>query len=237
MNTSKGVSVNKSSLLAKVKSGKTKAVAAKSTKKSALASALKTSQTTPRLLFAMDATGSREPSWQIAQTITLRLFQKIPAELEIALAHFGGGRLREVTPYTQDANTFVNKVKQVECEYGGTSINAVLAEAAKTKGLKALVLISDCFEENSETAYDLAKQLKLSGVKCFIFHDRTSAEYGYDVRTARKVFATIIDITGGHFWISMSKPLARRGIYCKRWRCLHSFSEWLVKTYKHFNRW
>jgi hypothetical protein len=48
----------------------------------------------PRLLFAMDATASREPAWNIAKEITGAMFAAVPGALDVALAYHGGGRLR-----------------------------------------------------------------------------------------------------------------------------------------------
>ena len=60
-----------------------------------------------------------------------------------------------------------------------------------------LIYIGDCFDEDTNDALEFAKQLKLRGVRCFLFHDRSSIAQGYDVANASEVFGEIARITGG----------------------------------------
>ena len=64
----------------------------------------------PRLLFAMDATASREASWNVAKEITGAMFEAVPGALDVALAYHNGGRLREITPFSSNAKVFLDKV-------------------------------------------------------------------------------------------------------------------------------
>lgn len=151
----------------------------------------------PRLLFAMDATASREASWNVAKEITIAMFEAVPGALDVALAYHGGGRLHELTPFSPNAKVFLDKVHTVYCTAGMTALNQVLAQATEITRLKALIYVGDCFEENQQEAVELAQILKLKGVRCFMFHDASSKSQGYDVETAGKVFASIAKITGG----------------------------------------
>ena len=186
----------KSAFLEKVKKANGASVAQTRRTQKALGTALNYERI-PLLLFAMDATASREPAWAVAQQITSKMFEQIPAQLKVALAYHSGGRLRKITPYTDNARQFADTVHQVHCEAGLTALNAILAKAAQTRGLKALVYIGDCFEEDEQTAYDLARQLKLTGTKCFFFHDTSSAGSVWGIADARTVFENIVAITGG----------------------------------------
>lgn len=181
--------------LAKVRVSK--AVAASSpTKKELLAQAIK-SEGRPRLLFSMDATASREPSWGVARAITSSMFEAVPGALDVALAYHGGGRLRELTPFSPNAKVFLSKVQAVRCQAGITALNQILDEATRLPRLKALIYIGDCYEENPEVAFELAQQLKLKGVKCFMFHDVSSSQHGYGTDPAKVVFQEIAGMTGG----------------------------------------
>ena len=186
--------VKKSDFLAKVR--QSKAVSARSADRKTLARALETSGR-PRLLFAMDATASREPSWNVAKEITGAMFEAVPGELDVALAYHGGGRLKEVTPFSSDARAFLDKIQQVRCQAGGTALNDVLVATTDMTRLKALIYIGDCFEESADEARTLAGQLKLKGVRSFMFHEEASWRIGYDVTTAQDVFGMIAQITGG----------------------------------------
>lgn len=185
------LSKKKSDFLAKVR--KSKAVVS-SPKSETLIKAISTEN--PRLLFSMDATASRQSAWDIAREITGGMFEAIPGELDVALAYHGGSRLQEVTPFTSKASGFQRKIQQVQCRAGITCFNEILDHAVNVTRLKALIYIGDCFEEDEEYAYFLAGQLKLKGVRVFIFHD-TSSEYGYDTSSAAKVFQEIGKRTGG----------------------------------------
>lgn len=151
----------------------------------------------PRLLFAMDATASREGSWNVAKEITGAMFEAVPGELDVALAYHSGGRLQEMTQFSSQAKAFLDKVQSVRCSAGGTALNQILDTAVRAPGLKALIYIGDCFEENPTIAVELAETLKLRGVRCFIFHDVSSQVHGFDTQSARAVFEQIAKITGG----------------------------------------
>lgn len=151
----------------------------------------------PRLLFAMDATASREASWNVAKEITGAMFESVPGELDVALAYHGGGRLQQLTPFSPNAKVFLDKVQQVRCLAGMTAFNPILDRASQCSGLKALIYVGDCYEENKAEAIASAGQLKLRGVRCFIFHDTSSSAQGYDIEVARRVFGQIAQTTGG----------------------------------------
>ena len=87
-------------------------------------------------------------------------------------------------PALTDRGGDPDKVHAVRCVAGGTALNEILERATSTVTLKALIYIGDCFEEDANDALKLAKQLKLRGVRCFLFHDRSSMAQRYDVDTA-----------------------------------------------------
>ena len=87
----------------------------------------------PLLLFAMDATASREPAWAAAQKITSKMFEQIPADLRVALAYHSGESSKSRL-YTDNAKQFADKVHQVRCQTGATALNAILSNAAQTRG-------------------------------------------------------------------------------------------------------
>ena len=54
----------------------------------------------PRLVFAVDATGSREHAWRAARKLTDAVLKALPGELDVALAVHGGGRVHTFTRFT-----------------------------------------------------------------------------------------------------------------------------------------
>jgi hypothetical protein len=166
---------------------------------SKLASALKK---TPKLLFSMDATASRQASWDVAQEITLSMFDVIPGGLKIALAHHSGGRLREVTDFKDDPGFFKDKISGVRCVAGETALCEVLENASEIPGLSSLIYIGDAFEERLGIAEELAHKLKAKGVPCFMFQE------GDDPGT-HEAFSRIAEITGGAVFPFAMDSLAR----------------------------
>lgn len=183
----------RSGFLDKVRSSK----AASATPKQETLAKILANESRPRLLFTMDATASREASWNVAKEITGAMFEAVPGALDVALAYHGGGRLQEITPFSPESKAFLDKVHMVRCTAGKTALNQILAQATQITRLKALIYVGDCFEDSPTDAVELAGQLKLRGVRCFLFHDASSKTLGYDVETARTVFASIAKITGG----------------------------------------
>ena len=110
---------DKAGFLDKVRRGK--AISATS-KRETLQKAI-TNESRPRLLFAMDATASREQSWNVALEITGAMFESVPGALDVALAYHGGGQLREVTPFSSNAKVFLDQVHIVRCTAGVTALN------------------------------------------------------------------------------------------------------------------
>jgi hypothetical protein len=147
-------------------------------------------QKTPKLLFSMDATASRQPTWDVAQEITFSMFDVIPGGLKIALAHHCGGRLQPVTEFRDDPKYFKDQIAAVRCVAGNTALCEVLDTACDIPSMTALIYIGDCFEENLDSAIHHAQKLKAKGVRCFMFQE------GNDP-TAHEAFNAIAEITGG----------------------------------------
>ncbi|MBF0372359.1 MAG: VWA domain-containing protein [Alphaproteobacteria bacterium] len=148
-----------------------------------------------RLLFAMDATASREPSWKQAMGIQAAMFQETAAlgTLDIQLAWYRGFGEFEASPWLASADDLLARMGEVRCLGGQTQIERVLSHAAaETKATKvnAVVFVGDCMEEDADRLCHLAGQLGLLGVPVFLFHE------GDDPAAAR-VFPQIARLSGG----------------------------------------
>ncbi len=104
----------------------------------------------PRLIFAVDATASREPAWAVARRVTDALVKALPGELDVALAVHGGSRVHTFTPFTKDAATLRDRAAGVACEAGLTRLLPILSASLKHQGVRVVVYIGDVFEESSE---------------------------------------------------------------------------------------
>lgn len=127
-----------------------------------------------RLLFAMDATASREPTWDMACEIQGEMFSAGAGGLEVQLCHYGGPGFFHTTPWVRNSHELLRHMSAVRCLAGGTQIAAVLRHAcAETRRARidAAVFVGDCMEENQRKLVDLAAQLGMRGTPLFIFHE------------------------------------------------------------------
>ncbi len=129
-----------------------------------------------RLIFAMDATASREPSWDQACQIQGEMFAATAdlGGLEIQLVYYRGfGEFRH-TKWVTDSRSLVRQMTGVFCLGGHTQIRKVLQHAideTKRKAVNAVVFVGDCMEEDVDLLCHLAGELGLLGVPVFIFHE------------------------------------------------------------------
>ncbi len=129
-----------------------------------------------RLIFAMDATASRAPSWDNACHIQGRMFEETDSlgGLEVQLVFYRGFRECKSSPWLSDSKALLRCMARVHCIGGHTQIGRVLSHALKeTKRQKvnALVFVGDCMEENVDSLCHQAGELGLLGVPVFVFHE------------------------------------------------------------------
>ncbi len=148
----------------------------------------------PRLVFAVDATASREPAWAAARRVTDVLVKALPGELDVALAVHGGGRVHTFTGFTSDANTLRDQAAGIECLSGMTRLLPILSATAKQPGVRVVIYIGDVFEESVLQGRRLADAMGVAGVKLIVLHD-TTADPG--ARRDAEVFWDLAKRTGG----------------------------------------
>ncbi len=129
-----------------------------------------------RLIFAMDATASREPTWDRAARIQGDMFKATEGlgGLDVQLVFYRGFGECKTSPWVSNTDDLVRRMTAVFCLAGQTQIAKVLRHAlAETKRQKvnALVFVGDCMEESIDGLAQLAGELGLLGVPCFMFHE------------------------------------------------------------------
>ncbi len=150
-----------------------------------------------RLVFAMDATMSRQPTWDHALQIQGEMFSETAriGGLDVQLVYFRGFRECLASKWVSDANELARLMTQVDCRGGHTQIGKVLKhvrkEAAKQK-VNAVVYVGDCMEENVDTLCDLAGKVALQGTPMFMFHEGNEP-------VAAAAFREIARLTGGAY--------------------------------------
>ncbi len=154
-------------------------------------------ENTGRLLFAMDATASREHAWDMACQIQADMFmttQEI-GSLEISLCYYRGYNEFHFLDWTSNAAKLRDQMLQVRCLAGHTQIKRTLEHAINTcvkQKIKAVVLVSDSFEESIDQVGQVAGKLGMLNVPIFIFHE------GHDP-AAKTAFQHIAQLTNGAY--------------------------------------
>ncbi|MCW5772520.1 MAG: VWA domain-containing protein [Rhodospirillaceae bacterium] len=148
-----------------------------------------------RLIFAMDATASREPTWDTAIQIQAEMFAAAESlgGLQVQLVHYRGFGEFRASPWLGDPAALVERMTAVRCRAGKTQIARVLKNAvveAKRGKVGALVFVGDAMEEDLDQLGDIAGRLGLLGVRAFIFHEGRNEDAG-------RAFRHIARLTGG----------------------------------------
>ena len=163
------------------------------------------SGTRGRLLFAMDATASREPTWDHACSIQGEMF--IAADtlggLDVRLGFYRGFNEFKVSRWTSDGRELARLMGAVRCLAGRTQIGRLLryaGEQRRESRIDALVFVGDCCEEDVDLVGHEAGQLGLLGLPVFVFQE------GND-RTASRLFPQIARLTrGAHCRFDRNSP-------------------------------
>ncbi|MEQ8964231.1 MAG: VWA domain-containing protein [Azospirillaceae bacterium] len=150
-----------------------------------------------RLIFALDATASREPTWDRACHLQAEMFEATAeiGGLDVQLVFYRGFRECKASPWVADSRALRDRMTAVHCLGGQTQIGRVLKHALnETRKAKvdAVVFVGDCFEEDVDRVCATAGELGLAGVPVFLFH-----EGGEPV--ARRAFEQIARLTGGAY--------------------------------------
>lgn len=164
--------------------------------------------------FIIDATASRQHTWDTAREIQDKLFSDVDKEKNLSsrLVYYRGIKKPEDTGWRSNAGSIADMMQGVKCESGKTQIvDSLSLYTNDRKKANIVVLIGDCFEEEKEDAYEKAREMKKQGTRIFVFHENrsdllgdsgTSAEeqrYIEQMQHAEKVFRTLAEITGGTF--------------------------------------
>ena len=148
-----------------------------------------------RLLFGLDATASRQATWDSAANMTARMFSAADEAggLALRLCFFRGYREFRAGPWHRDAAPLQRAMASVRCAAGHTQIERLLrfaVEETRAERVAGLVLVGDSCEEPIDRIAGVAGELGLLGTPVFAFQE------GQD-RTAHEVFAAVARASGG----------------------------------------
>ena len=139
-----------------------------------------------RLVLALDATMSRQPTWDLACTLQAEMFDAAggTGKLEVQLVYFRGFGECRSSRFVTDTGALKDLMIKIDCRGGQTQIRKVpshtLAETQKQR-VSALVYIGDAMEEDVDQLADKAGRLGMHGVPVFVFQEGrdTGAEVAF----------------------------------------------------------
>jgi hypothetical protein len=145
-----------------------------------------------RLVFAMDATASREPTWDQACQVQGQMFLETAAlgGLDVQLVYYRGFDECKASRWVDHPGDLVRLMTGVFCLAGKTRIRRVLQHAIKEtehKRVTALVFVGDAFEEDLDEVGELAGRLGMLGVRAFLFQEGSKPEAGRAFRHIAKL--------------------------------------------------
>jgi hypothetical protein len=146
-----------------------------------------------RLVFALDATASREAAWEAARHVTDALFEALPGQLDVSLAVHGGSALHTFTDFVSDPARLRQRASTVRCIAGTTKLVEILERTRQHSNVRVLLYVGDTFEEDPSEASRAADALRVRGCRVIVLHDRS----GGVAPTSTVVFEDIARRTQG----------------------------------------
>ena len=162
-----------------------------------------------RLIFALDATMSRQPTWDTALRLQAEMFEEAAkvGGLDVQLAYYRGFNECRTSRWVSDARALRDLMTTIDCRGGHTQIGRILAHARKEtrrKKVNVLVFVGDAMEEKVDDLAAAAGELGLLGLRVFIFQEGREA-------SVERAFREIARLSGGayaHFDVKAAGQLA-----------------------------
>lgn len=150
-----------------------------------------------RLVFAMDATASRQPSWDRAARIQGDMFLESArlGGLDVQLVYYRGLDECRASKWVREAEELLRLMRSVSCLGGYTQLGRVLRHVISETGrspVHAAVFVGDCFEEDADAVCRSAGELGVLGVPVFVFQEGQDA-------IARRIFPQVAKLSGGAY--------------------------------------
>ena len=151
----------------------------------------------PRLIFAIDATASRQPTWDSACHLQREMFKATSsiATLAVQLCYYRGFNEFFASRWLSDGERLGQLMGRVYCEGGHTQIARLLRhglEEQRKSKVRALVFIGDAMEENPDTLCELAGQCGLLQLPLFLFQEGNN-------RQVQQTFRSMARLSGGAY--------------------------------------
>jgi hypothetical protein len=117
-----------------------------------------------RLIFALDATASREPTWNAAVEVQAEMFRTTApiGLLDVKLVYFRGASECRASGWQSSGEQLAQLMRRISCEPGETQIGRALTYArreAEQAPVQGIILIGDSVEENADELAGIAAEL------------------------------------------------------------------------------
>jgi hypothetical protein len=150
-----------------------------------------------RLIFALDATMSRQPTWDTACRLQADMFLEAQAigGLDVQLVYFRGVAECRASRWVSEPAALASLMEKIDCRGGHTQLGRVLVHAREETGkakVQALVYVGDAMEEGIDDLCATAGELGLRGVPAFMFQE------GHDA-AAERAFREIARLSRGAY--------------------------------------
>ncbi len=150
-----------------------------------------------RLIFALDATMSRQPTWDTACSLQAQMFEEAGkvGSLDVQLLYYRGFNECRASKWVGNTTALRDLMTGIQVRGGHTQIGKVLSHARRENGKRkvgALVFVGDAIEEPIDTLAARAGELGLLGVKAFVFQEGRDS-------TVESGFREIARLTGGAY--------------------------------------
>jgi hypothetical protein len=151
----------------------------------------------PRLMFAVDATASRQPTWDSASHLQQEMFRATDkvAALAVQLCYYRGFHEFYASRWLTDGAQLAQLMGRVQCEGGHTQIARLLRHAQgeqRKAPVRALVFIGDAVEENPDTLCQLAGHCGMLQLPLFLFQEGRGS-------TVERTFRAMAKLSGGAY--------------------------------------
>jgi len=145
-------------------------------RKVATTAAIKKTGESGRLIFSMDATASRKPTWDTACQIQGQMFEETDSlgGLSIQLAYYRGYNEFFSSSWHSQSTDLLRSMSEASCLGGMTQIEKILRHAireTKIKKVNAVIFVGDAMEENVDKLCQYAGELGLLGTPVFVFQE------------------------------------------------------------------
>lgn len=129
-----------------------------------------------RLIFALDATMSRQPTWDTACSLQADMFREAAniGGLDIQLVYFRGLNECRASGWIAASERLAELMSRIDCRGGQTQISKILSHARDehaNQKVQALVFVGDAMEEPIDHLCQIAGELGLLGVPVFMFQE------------------------------------------------------------------